>query len=68
MTVGTQELQTYINVNQPYSSIVQERPSYSNINNGIGLFSSRFTYLVEGIGLTNGTRSYIINDLDLSFQ
>lgn len=68
MTVGTQELQTYINVNQPYSSIVQERPSYSNINNGIGLFSSRYTYLVEGIGLTNGTRSYIINDLDLSFQ
>tara|TARA_B110000240_G_C13512553_1_gene460653 strand:- start:7499 stop:8476 length:978 start_codon:yes stop_codon:yes gene_type:complete len=68
MTVGTQELQTYINVNQPFSSIVQERPSYSNINNGIGLFSSRYTYLVEGIGLTNGTRSYIINDLDLSFQ
>ena len=68
MTVGTEDLQTYINVNQPYSSIVQERPSFSNINNGIGLFSARYTYLVSGIGLTNGTRNYIINDLDLSFQ
>ena len=68
MTVGTEDLQTYINVNHPYSSIVQERPSFSNINNGIGLFSARYTYLVSGIGLTNGTRSYIVNDLDLSFQ
>lgn len=68
MTVGTEDLNTYIKVNEPFSSIVQERPPFTNINNGIGLFSARYTYLVSGIGLTNGTRNYIINDLDRSFQ
>jgi hypothetical protein len=37
MTVGTDDLKTYINVNKPFSGIVQERPVFSNINNGIGL-------------------------------
>ena len=68
MTVGTEELNTYIKVNEPYSSIIQERPPFTNINNGIGLFSARYTYLVSGIGLSVGTRNYIIDDLDLSFQ
>ena len=35
MTLGTQELKTYIAVNEPISSIVQERPQFTNINNGI---------------------------------
>ena len=39
MTIGTSDLMTYINVNKPFSGIVQERPVFSNINNGIGLFS-----------------------------
>jgi len=68
MTVGTEDLYTYINVNQPFSSIVQERPSFSNINNGIGLFSSRLTDITNNIDLNNDTKQYIINDLNLSFQ
>ena len=43
MTIGTDDLQTYINVNKPFSGIVQERPVFSNIENGVGL-SSRDTY------------------------
>ena len=69
MTVGTEDLQTYINVNKPFSGIVQERPVFSNINNGIGLFSSRFTYSdVNNIKLTNNTLNYIVNDLNLGFE
>ena len=54
MTVGTDDLKTYINVNKPFSGIVQERPAFSNIDNGIGLFSSRYTYdQINGIELNN---------------
>lgn len=40
--VAGDDLNTYMDVNAPSSSIVQERPEYSNIINGIGIFSSRF--------------------------
>ena len=67
MTIGTDELKTYIDVNQPFSGIVQERPTYKNINNGIGLFSSRFTYDdIKGIRLTNSTINYL-NELNIGF-
>ena len=69
MTVGTDDLKTYINVNKPFSGIVQERPAFSNIDNGIGLFSSRYTYdLINGIELNNSTLNYIIDELELGFE
>jgi hypothetical protein len=37
----TNEMNTYISVNQPSNTITQERPQYTNITNGIGIFSSR---------------------------
>ena len=40
--VAGDDLNTYMDVNSPSSSIVQERPEYSNIINGIGIFSCRF--------------------------
>jgi hypothetical protein len=46
-TVGSEDLYTYMEVNEPFEGIVQERPSFTNINNGIGLFSSRFNKLEE---------------------
>ena len=67
MTIGTVELKTYMDVNKPFSGIVQERPTYKNINNGIGLFSSRFTYDdIKGIRLTNSTINYL-NELNIGF-
>ena len=69
MTIGTDDLQTYINVNKPFSGIVQERPVFSNIENGVGLFSSRFTYDdIKGIELTNSTINYMVDDLNLGFE
>jgi len=40
--VGTDELYTYMQVNAPSTGIVTEKPAYTNINNGIGIFTSRF--------------------------
>jgi hypothetical protein len=39
---AAEELNTYMEVNEPSNSIVQERPEYTNISNGIGIFSSRY--------------------------
>ncbi|MFY0672237.1 MAG: hypothetical protein JXQ87_02455 [Bacteroidia bacterium] len=44
---GGQELYDYINVNEPSIGIVQKRPEYTNIENGLGLFSSRITQSVS---------------------
>lgn len=67
MTVGTTELNTYIKVNEPITGIVQHRPPYTNILDGIGLFSSRYTYSVN-TSLTTDSRNYIINQLNRSFE
>ena len=41
MTVGSDELNNYININSPSSDLNQEKPLYTNVNNGLGIFSSR---------------------------
>jgi hypothetical protein len=42
--VAHDEFNTYLQVNKPVSSITGDKPVYTNINNGIGLFSARLTY------------------------
>ncbi|MDB2502888.1 hypothetical protein N9W87_02345 [Schleiferiaceae bacterium] len=44
---------TYINVSQPSQGIVQEKPLFSNIDGGIGLFSSRGHTIKKQIKLSN---------------
>lgn len=41
-TVANDELNTYLDVTEPNNSIVEDRPTYSNIENGIGIFCSRY--------------------------
>jgi hypothetical protein len=43
LSVGGDDLSTYIDLNSPSSSIIQERPAYTNVANGIGIFSCRHT-------------------------
>jgi hypothetical protein len=40
-TVASEELSNYIEVTNPSNTIVQEKPIYTNVSNGIGIFSSR---------------------------
>jgi len=39
--VAGTELSTYMAASSPSTSVNQERPTYTNINNGLGIFSSR---------------------------
>ena len=41
INVAADDMTTYLNVNQPSNTVAQERPQYTNIENGLGLFSSR---------------------------
>jgi len=68
MTLGTQDLKTYVAVNEPITGIVQERPQFTNINNGIGLFSSRYTKVYSGLSLNPDSEKYIIEELGLNFK
>jgi hypothetical protein len=43
ITVGGDDLSIYMDLNKPTTSIVQERPAYTNVTNGIGIFSCRFS-------------------------
>jgi hypothetical protein len=43
LTMGNNDLKSYIEVNSPSTGVVQERPIYTNVSNGIGLFASRGT-------------------------
>lgn len=37
-----EELNIYMEVNKPSTGIIQQKPEYTNITNGLGVFSSRF--------------------------
>lgn len=57
---GGDELSTYIDITSPFNSIVQERPEYSNVNNGIGIFSSR-TSAMRTVELTPASIDSLVN-------
>ncbi len=59
-SVGTLDLDTYIQVYQPSIGIVQEKPQYTNLNGGIGIFSSRSTYTVHGCKLNQNSQDTLI--------
>ena len=42
VSAGADDLSIYMDLNQPSNTIIQERPAYTNISNGIGIFSSRY--------------------------
>jgi hypothetical protein len=43
LAVAGEDLATYMSVNAPLTGVVTERPSFTNMEGGLGLFSSRFT-------------------------
>ncbi|MBN2680897.1 MAG: DUF4249 family protein [Bacteroidales bacterium] len=53
--MGGEELNTFIEVTRPSNGIVQEKPAYTNINNGIGVFSCRFDYTVADLEIAQMT-------------
>lgn len=47
IVVADENLHTYMEVNEPASGIVSERPVFTNITNGYGLFASRNTTILD---------------------
>jgi hypothetical protein len=43
LTMGNSDFKSYIEVNTPSTGVAQERPIYTNVSGGIGLFASRGT-------------------------
>lgn len=42
ISVAGTDLNTYMEVNEPSNSIVQDRPDFTNLSNGLGIFSTRY--------------------------
>lgn len=57
---GGDELSTYIDITSPINTIVEERPEYTNVNNGIGIFSSR-THASRACELTPASVDSLVN-------
>jgi hypothetical protein len=55
IVAGGQELNTFMEVNGPSTGLVQDKPIYTNINNGLGVFSSRYYKAPFILTLTNTT-------------
>lgn len=49
---GTDELNQYININKPSTGLIQEKPLYTNIENGLGIFSARAHFIRNDVELT----------------
>jgi hypothetical protein len=55
VTAGEDQLATYISVRQPATGIVQDKPEFTNVNGGVGIFSSRTTIVRERINIAQPT-------------
>jgi hypothetical protein len=53
LSMGSDQLQTYIEVNSPVSGVVQERPVHTNVSNGLGLWASRSVRRLDDLRLTS---------------
>ena len=45
--VGSDDLSIYLDLNKPASSVVQDRPLYTNVSNGIGIFTCRHSKVLS---------------------
>ncbi len=66
VTSGSQELQNYISINDAQGSLLTEVPTYTNINNGIGIFASRHT-ATKSVVLSVNSLKYLVEGNDLGF-
>lgn len=65
VAAGSQELQNYIAINNASGSLLEEVPTYSNIENGTGLFTSRHTSS-KSVELSTTTLNYLVK-MNLGF-
>jgi len=61
ISVADENFTIYMDVNTPSTSIVQDKPAYSNIANGYGIFASRYQKYRPFLGLTPTSLDSLIN-------
>ncbi len=61
------DLNTYIEVNEPSNSIIQEVPDFTNVENGVGVFSSRYVN-TKRLLLSVGSELKLVEEYDLGFR
>lgn len=66
VVAGGTELNTYMEVNEPSNSIIQDRPEYTNVENGLGIFSAR-TIATKVKKLTDETKGRVQELYSLKF-
>ena len=54
-------LNTYMELNEPVTGVVQDRPTFTNINNGLGIFVSRYTKIVVDKKLNTNSLDELAN-------
>ncbi|HOI32470.1 MAG: DUF4249 family protein [Bacteroidales bacterium] len=67
ISAGGEELSTFIDVNAPSNSIVQEIPQYTNILNGYGIFSAR-SKAVKVYNLNPLSETKLVEDYNWGFR
>jgi len=68
LTAASLDLQTYILTNAPSSSVAQSKPTFSNVEGAMGIFSSRYTLIqvkseVTNLGTWGALNSYSLKEL-----
>lgn len=59
VTVAHEDLDQYLDVAKPVSSIAQVQPEFTNVQGGLGLFSSRVRLEVGGFFLNKSSRKHL---------
>ena len=59
--VAGEDFNTYLELSEPISGIVEDRPTFTNIQNGYGLFSSRYFKQVTGKKLGDLSLNELLN-------
>ncbi|MBM71996.1 MAG: hypothetical protein CL847_04345 [Crocinitomicaceae bacterium] len=59
LMVANNDLATFLEINTPVTNIIQERPEYTNINGGLGLWGARTIEGVYGLGYSTDTIEHL---------
>jgi hypothetical protein len=61
ISVANDEFHTFLTLSEPVTGIVEDRPTYTNVNNALGIFGSRYTKDVIGKKLNPASLNELIN-------
>ncbi len=61
VSVANDEFHTYLTLTEPVSGIIEDRPTYSNVTNGYGIFGSRYNKYIIGKNLGPTTMAELVD-------